>query len=151
MHPRTLVVLFCTITIFFIEFNHSAPTKKTPIKTTVKVQKTSPEAKSKLVGGHTAWDKNIKAKHKKIFDDYKKITLKQLQEVHNVSKAFNPKPEKFATQVVGGINYLFLVKLPINKYAVVSIHHVIWKKDHYGKEENVRVRPQTYELNDKNI
>jgi len=53
--------------------------------------------------------------------------------------------------VVGGINYLYLVKLPTNKYAFVSIHHVAWKKNHYGKEENVQVRSQTYALNDKTV
>jgi hypothetical protein len=82
---------------------------------------------------------------------YKKITLKILQETHNVSKTFDPKPDKFSTQIVGGINYLYLVKLPTNKYAFVSIHHQVWKRDHYGKDENVRVRPQTYELNDKTV
>ncbi|CAF4522630.1 unnamed protein product, partial [Rotaria sp. Silwood2] len=82
---------------------------------------------------------------------YKNITFKKLQEVHKIPNSFDLKPEKYSTQIVGGINYLYLIKLPINKYAFVSIHHRIWKKDHYGKEENVHVRPQTYELNDKNI
>ncbi|CAF0768154.1 unnamed protein product [Adineta ricciae] len=151
MHPKTLFIAVCFFTILCVELNYGAPTKKTTVKTTTKAPKTTIEAKPKLLGAHTPWDKNIKAKHKKIFDDYKKVISKKLQETHNVSKTFNPKPEKFATQAVGGINYLYLVKLPINKYAVVSVHDVIWKKDHYGKEENVRVRPQTYELNDKNI
>ncbi len=120
-----------------------------------------------IVGGHTPWDKNIQPKHKKIFNDvslsigifsltiilfqYKKITLKKLQELHKVPKSFNPKPEKFSKQTVGGINYLYLVKLPTNKYAFVSIHDRVWIKGSYGKEENVVVRPQTYELDDKAV
>ncbi|CAF0873175.1 unnamed protein product [Adineta steineri] len=159
MSSRIFLILFCIIIIFFIEFNNGAPTVKTTAKTTtktpkttIKVQKNSTEiAKPALLGGHTPWTKTIQPKHKKIFDDYKKIILKKLQEVHNVSKTFNPKPEKFSVQVVGGFNYLYLVKLPINKYASVSIHHVAWKKGHYGKETNVIVPPKTYELDDKNV
>jgi len=49
------------------------------------------------------------------------------------------------------MNYHYLVKLPINKYAFISIYHRAWQKNHYGKEENVRIRPQTYELNDKTV
>lgn len=82
---------------------------------------------------------------------YKNITLKKLQEIHKVPDSFVPKPAKFATQVVGGINYLYLVKLPTNKYAFISIHHRAWNKSHYGKEENVQIRTQTYELNDKTV
>ena len=77
--------------------------------------------------------------------------MKKLQAAHKVPATFNPKPEKSATQIVSGTLYHYLVKLPTNKYAYVTIHHRGWKKDHYGKEENVTVRPRVYELTDKEI
>jgi len=63
----------------------------------------------------------------------------------------NPKPDKVATQIVSGVLYHYLVKTPNNKYAYVTIHSRPWKKEEYGSEEHVTVKPQLYELNDKNI
>ncbi|CAF1217196.1 unnamed protein product [Rotaria sp. Silwood1] len=148
MQLHIFLILFCIITIFFIELNNGASTKNTTSK---KNEKNPSKAKPLILGGHTSWTTKIKPKHKKIFNDYKNIIFKKLREIHKISNTFDLKPDKFSTQIVGGINYLYLIKLPINKYAFVSIHHRIWRKDHYGKEENVHIRPQTYELNDKNI
>jgi hypothetical protein len=56
-----------------------------------------------------------------------------------------------ATQMVSGVLHHYLVKLPVNKYAYITIVNQAWKKGEYGKEEHVTVRPQLYALNDKNI
>ncbi|CAF3526382.1 unnamed protein product [Rotaria sordida] len=154
MQPQIFLILFCLIATFFIDSNNGASTKDKPSPN--KNKKTSTNTKPIILGGHTAWTTVIKPKHKKIFDDvisfiYKNITFKKLQEIHKIPKSFDLKPDKYSKQIVGGINHLYLIKLPINKYAFVSIHHRVWKKDHYGKEENVQIRPQTYELNDKNV
>lgn len=59
---------------------------------------------------------------------------------------FVPKPDKMSTQLVSGLLYHYLVKVPGNKYAYVTILHQGWKKDQYGKQENVSVRPKLYAL-----
>lgn len=64
---------------------------------------------------------------------------------------FNPKPEKTASQIVSGVLFHYLVKLPNQKYAYVTISHQPWKKPQAGNEDHVTVRPQLYALNDKNI
>lgn len=47
--------------------------------------------------------------------------------------------------------YHYLVKLPVKKFAYVTIIDRPWKKGEYGKEEHVNVSPQLFALNDKNI
>ena len=73
------------------------------------------------------------------------MIAKKLQELYRTPASFVPKPEKFSQQVVGGINYNYLVKLPNSKYAFVSIYHRAWEKDHYGKEKNIQVRTHANE------
>lgn len=77
--------------------------------------------------------------------------MKKLGTVHKVPATFKPKPEKVATQVVSGILYHYLVRLPSKQYAHVTILERQWMKDQYGKEEHVTVRPDLYPLNAKNI
>ena len=90
-------------------------------------------------------DVNDRSKHRWSFQ-YKKIIAKKLHEQHKVPAKFVPKADKSAVQVVSGTLYHYLVKVPGNKYAFVSIAHQGWKKDHYGKEQNVSIRPQLYAL-----
>lgn len=84
-------------------------------------------------------------------DQYKRVIGKKLRETHKVPAGFVPKADRYSTQIVSGILYHFLVKIPSNKYAHVTVNHRGWKKDLYGKDENVNVRPILYDLNDKNI
>ncbi len=86
-----------------------------------------------------------------VFFKYKTVISKKLQTVHKVPATFKPKPDKSASQIVSGVLYHYLVKLPSKKYAYVTILSQGWKKDKYGSEEHVTVRPQLYALNDKNI
>ncbi|CAF4383907.1 unnamed protein product, partial [Rotaria magnacalcarata] len=58
---------------------------------------------------------------------------------------------KYSTQIVNGILYHFLVQIPNNKYAYVTIVSRTWKKPNAPADENVTVREQLYGLNDKNI
>jgi hypothetical protein len=102
-------------------------------------------------GGRTQWKTTIDSKSKKLFNDNKKIISKKLQSVHQVPTTFNPKPEKTASQIVSGVLFHYLVKLPNQKYAYVTISHQPWKKPQAGNEDHVTVRPQLYALNDKNI
>lgn len=104
----------------------------------------------KLAGARSEF-KKVDGKSKKLFNDYKAIITKKLQKEHKITGKFVPKPEKVATQVVNGALYHYLVKVPANKYAYVTIRHQGWKKDLYGKEDNVNVRPQLYALNEKNF
>jgi len=181
MQAKTLLALFCTIVILFIGVNDGAPTKPvttktvtpTPTKavTTKTVAPTPTKAVAtktvaptptptttvvttqppKLAGSRTPWKTKIDPKSKKLFNDYKKAITKKLQSVHKVAAKFNPKPQKVSTQIVSGTLYHYLVKLPNKKLAYVTILDRSWKKDLYGNEEHVTVRPQLYNLNDKNI
>ena len=56
-----------------------------------------------------------------------------------------------STQLVAGLLYHYLIKLPSKQYAYVTVLDRQWKKEQYGQAEHVTVRPQLYALNDKNI
>jgi hypothetical protein len=79
------------------------------------------------------------------------VIAKKLQATHKTPATFKPKPEKFSVQVVSGALYHYLVKIPGDKYAHVTVAHRAWQKSMYGKEDNVSVRPQLYGLNDKEV
>jgi len=149
MQLKTFLGLFCTIIVLLIEANNGAAVVRKVVTEPKPVP--PPEKKPEIRGGRTAWATKIPAKDKKLFNDYKKIISKKLQEVHKVPAKFVPKPVKYASQIVSGTLHHYLVKLPVNKYAYITIVNQGWKKADYGKTEHVTVRPQLYELNDKNI
>lgn len=151
MQTTTLFALFCTIVIVSIGVNDGAPiAAKTE---TLVTQKPVILPGKTLIrpGSRTIWKRKLDPKSKKLFNDYKKIITKKLQAAHKVPATFKPKADKYSTQVVSGILYHYLVKLPSKQYAYVTIVDRQWKKAEYGQEEHVTVRPQLYALNDKNI
>ncbi|CAF1446271.1 unnamed protein product [Rotaria sordida] len=150
MQIKTLFALFCTIALLLIGANDGAPADPKPVK----VIQDSPKPtiiKPQLSGSRTAWKTKIGAESKKLFNENKPIISKKLQTVHKVPTKFVPKPSKVATQVVNGFLYHYLVKLPTNKYAYVTVLDRPWEKNKATNEEHVNVRPQLYALNDKNI
>ncbi|CAF1191879.1 unnamed protein product [Rotaria magnacalcarata] len=150
MQTKTILALFCTIVILLIGHNDGAPT----VEKTKVADKETPAAtpkKPKFTGARTHWKTNIDAKTAKLFNDHKVTVSKKLNAVHKVPRSFNPKPAKYSTQIVNGILYHFLVQIPNNKYAYVTIVSRTWKKPNAPADENVTVREQLYGLNDKNI
>ncbi|CAF1124797.1 unnamed protein product [Rotaria sp. Silwood1] len=150
MQTKTLLALFFTIVVLLIGANDGAPAAPKPVA--AKEDSNKPVIKPTLPGGRSAWQTNIDAHSKKLFNDHKSIISKKLQSVHKVPAKFQLKPSKVATQSAGGILYHYLVKVPKNKYAYVTIHAPpASKSNQLPKEENVNVKPGLYGLKDKNI
>ncbi|CAF2607677.1 unnamed protein product [Rotaria sp. Silwood2] len=151
MQTKTLLALFCTIIVLLVRVNDGAPAAPKPVaakEESSKIKQIPPT----LSGARTPWKTSIDAKSKKLFNDNKPTIKKKLQSIHKVPTTFNPKPSKVATQVVNGILYHYLVKLPTNKYAYVTVLNRPWNKSNkLANEEHVIVRPELHGLNDKNI
>ena len=77
--------------------------------------------------------------------------MKKLQTMHNLPATFVPKIAKVAGQSVAGDLTHYLIKVPSNKYAYVTISLPMWDQKLYGKPENVDVRAELYDLNDPNV
>ncbi|CAF0983794.1 unnamed protein product [Adineta steineri] len=152
MQTKTLLALFCTIVVLFIDVNDGAPAvvKKPTVVGTTAASVPSPNP-AKLAGAPTPWSTTIDAKSKKIFNSHIKIISKKLNAVHKVDKKFKPKPVKVQTQLVSGMLYRYLVQLPNKKYALVTVGVQAWKKSKVLDEKMVNVREKLYDLNDKDL
>ena len=77
--------------------------------------------------------------------------MKKLQTMHNLPETFVPTIAKVAGQPVAGFIGHYLIKVPSNQYAYVTISLPHWNQQFDGKPEHVGVRADLYDLDDPNV
>ncbi|CAF0897123.1 unnamed protein product [Adineta steineri] len=71
-------------------------------------------------GGKTS-ARQLLDQDKDLFEDFRDIIEKKLQEQFDIPKDYKIKPTKVQTQVVAGTRYFFYILLPNDKFARVKV------------------------------